>query len=64
MTGMMMPEYWAEAELTRGQGRPTLVQWLLRPRGSSQRDQVIGGAAPVEKNVPELRRADYLANIW
>lgn len=77
MTGVLMPEYWADAELTTRRPRRRLRQWLKQPRRSvSATDTGDGGLS--ENITPDdaactvvvyrvsgpAKGKGYLADIW
>lgn len=65
MTGALMPEYWAEAELSPARPKLSLLQWMLQPRAVRQRAYAAGPDRDPEPTpgVDNAKR-DYLADIW
>lgn len=64
MSGLMMPQFWTEAEMTDGFRRPgetgrALVSWLIGRKAK---------AAPLERRLPAkdaaLAADRYLADLW
>lgn len=66
MTGALMPEYWAEAELTTARPRWALMRWLSPSDGAGGHalDPTQPDRLPEKGPSVDRKDRDYLADIW